>query len=588
MREIINYLIEANLCLLMFLVIHFFFLKNETNFSLTRYLLLLGILLSIVVPFFHLNNAGQVPIPTLGEMIPANWLPEVVIGPEGEKNEIATSTPIADRWMFIGWIYGLGMALFMGWLGVQIFNILFTMRSAKAYSMGNLKIFESEDDRPTFSFFGLIYIGRAGDLTPDEKEQVIRHEAVHARHLHSIDLLLVTVMRIAFWFNPILSLYKKIFIQLHEFEADARAVRDSDVNNYCSLLARVALQSAHFPIASHFNQSLTVKRIEMIRTIKKKISPWKLGVVAIIIPLLFIGVACQDQLAEIENSTVSQSGDFPSEVRAHADAFMKENPGAKLSYIVGIPGEIDKLLENSNLQMRVVYRYTYKDDRKGALLTDIVQHADALQTQDKVYMVVEQQPEYPGGYDAMKSFLRDNMLYPEADARAGTKGTVYVSFVVLESGTITDAKILRGLSPAIDAEALRVVNMLPAWIPGRQNGKAVKVRYNLPIRFGDASATSGSREVPSGTTIEQIQSSNYKMKVENVIRELNAATREMGIHGKIVREDGTALPGVNVTVYGTTTGTSTDINGNFTIRTKSSNGKLVFSFIGFETEVLEF
>jgi protein TonB len=100
---------------------------------------------------------------------------------------------------------------------------------------------------------------------------------------------------------------------------------------------------------------------------------------------------------------------------------------------------------------------------------------------DEVFDVVEEQPEYPGGTQELYTFIGKNFKYPEMARAANVQGKVYVSFVVGKDGSIEDVKILRGLGSGLDEEAARVVKMMPKWKAGKQRGKEVKVRYNLPI-----------------------------------------------------------------------------------------------------------
>lgn len=99
------------------------------------------------------------------------------------------------------------------------------------------------------------------------------------------------------------------------------------------------------------------------------------------------------------------------------------------------------------------------------------------------FVTVDQMPEYIGGMDAMFEYLSKNLRYPEDAINAGIQGIVYVSFVVTVTGKVTEAKILRGIHESCDAEALRVVQEMPYWIPGSQRGKKVNVQFNLPVRF---------------------------------------------------------------------------------------------------------
>ena len=121
---------------------------------------------------------------------------------------------------------------------------------------------------------------------------------------------------------------------------------------------------------------------------------------------------------------------------------------------------------------------------------DAVDLAD-LQQQKKVveeevvkpYVVVEQMPEFPGGDQTMRKFLRDNIRYPMMARESGITGTGYVTFIVSTTGQISDVKLLRGIGGGCDEAAVRVVKTMPRWIAGRQTGKPVPVQFNLPIKF---------------------------------------------------------------------------------------------------------
>ncbi len=97
--------------------------------------------------------------------------------------------------------------------------------------------------------------------------------------------------------------------------------------------------------------------------------------------------------------------------------------------------------------------------------------------------VVEQMPEYPGGPSALLEYLATNIRYPESAEKAGIQGRVIVTFVVMKDGSISNAKIVKSVSPELDTEALRVLSAMPNWTPGMQNGKAVNVKYTVPISF---------------------------------------------------------------------------------------------------------
>lgn len=124
-------------------------------------------------------------------------------------------------------------------------------------------------------------------------------------------------------------------------------------------------------------------------------------------------------------------------------------------------------------------------DSKTAIY-DIIQVTSPVEidTEDsKVFFTPHEMPEFPGGYPALLYFLSQNIKYPTVAMETGIKGKVIVNFVVNKDGSISDARILRGVDQALDKEALRVVNCLPRWKPGKQAGKTVRVSYSLPINF---------------------------------------------------------------------------------------------------------
>ncbi len=103
--------------------------------------------------------------------------------------------------------------------------------------------------------------------------------------------------------------------------------------------------------------------------------------------------------------------------------------------------------------------------------------------EQQIFMVVENAPAFPGGDAARMKFLQDNIKYPQMARESGIQGTVYVTFVVERNGNVTDVKILRGIGGGCDEEAVRVVQNMPKWEPGKQRGKPVRVQFNMPIKF---------------------------------------------------------------------------------------------------------
>jgi protein TonB len=134
----------------------------------------------------------------------------------------------------------------------------------------------------------------------------------------------------------------------------------------------------------------------------------------------------------------------------------------------------DELAQTTNEAVQVVEE-----------VAEVVQKEEVIEVEEAkpVFTIVEEMPSFPGGESERNKFLAENIVYPQQATENGIQGTVYVSFVVDSKGNVTDVKLLRGIGGGCDEEALRVVKMMPKWHPGKQNGKQVRVLFNMPIYF---------------------------------------------------------------------------------------------------------
>ena len=124
------------------------------------------------------------------------------------------------------------------------------------------------------------------------------------------------------------------------------------------------------------------------------------------------------------------------------------------------------------------------DEENGKDIADLKQVVtQAPIEEEKVFDMVEQMPQFPGGPSELMKYIADHMKYPTIAQENGTQGRVTCQFVVGSDGSVRDVKVLRGVDPYLDKEAIRVIKSMPKWIPGKQNGKAVSVKYTVPIIF---------------------------------------------------------------------------------------------------------
>lgn len=151
------------------------------------------------------------------------------------------------------------------------------------------------------------------------------------------------------------------------------------------------------------------------------------------------------------------------------------------------PKVVDMLVivdDNTDIKDELQIEDTEADSKTA--ITAVMQASSAKEEEKEdtpIFFIVEEMPEFPGGQLALRNFLATSVKYPVIAQENGIQGKVFVNFVVAKDGTITNAKIARGVDPALDKEALRVVNSLPKWKPGKQGGKPVRVSYTVPINF---------------------------------------------------------------------------------------------------------
>lgn len=261
----LNYFLEANLSLCFLLLLYRLLLWRQTAFMPQRWMLLGATVVSILVPLWH-TGATRTGF-AVGNVMPTAWLEVVTVGIQ------TTPSPAGpDVWLSILWLYRAGVAFFLMRLLFRVWQLVRLARQHRPTDQYHgTPVVVLPAPYTTFSFFGRIFLGSEGAM-PHAREWVLRHEHVHVRQYHSLDILWIYILQAIFWVNPALVIYKRLLTELHEFEADARSAADSEVREYCSLLAKVALASADVPIAHSFSHSFILKRINMIKTHKTGLS----------------------------------------------------------------------------------------------------------------------------------------------------------------------------------------------------------------------------------------------------------------------------------------------------------------------------
>ena len=475
MGAFIVYIIKSSLLLAMFVSLFMLFMSRETFHKLNRHLLLFIIVVSLALPFANLG----VSTPLQGvfdaiengfaktddafpvaDVLLADELPEMTTQPKVVTFDAmamadAALVAIEERgstapvWQIVVLvIYGLGVALLVVRqvvMYVQLSRLIMRSRKATAaqYGLHGVMLRLHSGEEKPFSWFGWVVVSNK-DMDEGARE-ILTHEAAHVRAGHSWDIMLADAVIIMQWFNPLAWIMKNTLKDIHEFEAD-EAVISSGVNakQYQLLIIKKAVGARLYSIANSFNHSLTKKRITMM--CKEKSSKWSRAKALYILPVAAV--------AALSFSTVEN---------ANAE------PDGKVNEFVA-DGTISGVEKNAQV-VEVDY------------IHDVAQ-APANDDPEKVFQVVEVQPEFPGGQQEMMKYLQSNLKYPEAAKAAGAEGKAFVQFVVKADGSISDVQIMRSSGDAsLDAEALRVVKAMPKWKPAMNKGKAVNVKFVLPVVF---------------------------------------------------------------------------------------------------------
>jgi TonB family protein len=257
------------------------------------------------------------------------------------------------------------------------------------------------------------------------------------------------------------------------------------------LLAKVALQQNGYVLANHFTNSFTLKRINMMKTVRRKISQWKMTSALLLLASYFVVVACQDQvISDIKEVTQNSSMalDYPIEVQKELEEAKRGMPGIEF-YVLEMNeegkkkmDEVIKELQITGLEGRSVTAdgrnfFIYKRDGQTKRINSLTA------SEDQVFTIVEETAEPINGIEEFYKYVGANLKYPEEARQKGIEGRVFIEFIVNEDGSISNAHTIRGLSSGCDEEAIRVIANAAPWKPGKQSGKAIKQRMVIPIIF---------------------------------------------------------------------------------------------------------
>jgi TonB family protein len=445
------YFLKVNIAIALFYLFYRLFFAGDTFWKTRRYYLLFSVLVSFSYPLLSIEKwlEKQESVKTI--VVNYAILPEFTVRPEQQTNWITVENLILIIYLSVL------LALMVKML-VQLVSILGIRLQGKKQTVLGISIIALEKEVTPFSFFNAVFMNPALH-NEHEISEILAHELTHVRQIHSFDVLVSELLTIAFWFNPATWLLKQEIRQNLEFLADDKVLESGfDSKAYQYHLLQLSYQTPEVRLGNKFNVAPLKKRIIMMN--QQKTNKAGLLKYSLIVPLALALV-----------------------LSSNAQTIVKK---AK------------KVLDTTKEVL------TEKNTDKTETTKTMTQPIN--KTDEKIWDVVEKMPQYPGGEKELLSYLGANIKYPEVAKKNGIHGLVIVRFVVDYSGKVGRTQVMRSVSTELDNEAIRVVNSMPIWTPGEQNGGKVAVYYTLPIQFaldGDNPAVEAS--ISHGLTTNSIK-----------------------------------------------------------------------------------
>ncbi|MCL2436170.1 MAG: M56 family metallopeptidase [Lentimicrobiaceae bacterium] len=450
-----RYLLIATISSIVFYAIYYFFLKKESFHRFNRFYLLGAFMVSLLVPFIRFSVPGTASTANFSEFIAYIQLPEFTVFAQPNAPSLWNITNI-----FLS-IYLLGVFVFFILFLIKLFKISLLIIQSKKQRKDSYIFVEYDENMAPFSFFNYIFINQ-DTYNKEDNEHIILHEQIHVQQHHSWDLIFMELVGIVLWFNPVILLYKRSLQVIHEYLADHRVLQHGiEQGAYLNLLLRQLTLQNEWMLGHHFNYLLTKNRFKMLK--KHHYSKWAIAKVLLVLPFvaLLLMLNCkktpQENLTSEENNReqvllVSDDGDV-----------ITFSDGTTLT-ILDKPSLVpeDAVIEWADEETGKTYQWVKNDPplRKAEVM-----------------------PEPVGGMETMYKFLQGNLKYPQSARDKGITGQIIIEFVVEKDGSINDVKVIKGVDPELDAEAVRVIKMMPKWNPGMQDGQPVRTFYQIPIRF---------------------------------------------------------------------------------------------------------
>ncbi len=452
-----HYLLLVNFYLVLFFVFYALLLSKETFFHLNRVYLIAASLLSFFIP-----------------LIQSSWVKGLFITQQVQST-IYSQRVILYRFKPIESALTLGNILTTLYVSVSAFLLVRLIWQLMILK----RAIEKPQPSAAYSFFKKISLGN----NVSNQGIIAEHEQVHASQWHSVDVMIIEIVMIINWFNPVVYLYRFSIKYIHEFIADRQVLQSgTDKTDYALLLLSQTFDTPTSGLVSNFySSSLLRQRILMLQKDKsKRIALAKYGLSAplFILMLVFSSATVNNSKAvKVIDNKVSKIATLP----AASPQLLKNIKYNITNKITDDIQYVKSSTPSENMGDAPVQPETASELMAvGKSIGDINTSATAAKV---VFVPNGKEPEFPGGIEKFYEIVRSNTRYPEQMRESKIEGKAFVEFVVEKDGSVTGFKTIRDPGYGAQEETQRVMALLPKWNPGYQNGHPVSVKYLIPITF---------------------------------------------------------------------------------------------------------
>lgn len=486
------YLLKVNVAFVLFYAFYRLFFYKDTFFKLRRAILLAFFGLALFYPLLNIQDwvRQQEPIADVIYMYSA-MLPEATA-----KADAAASVDWYG-WLLgsLGFIYWGIVAFLCGRFLVQLSSILWLAHTSERVVIHETPVYALRKAAGPFSFFRMVFL-HPESHSDKETDEILTHECTHVSQWHSIDVILSEMMCMACWFNPFVWLLKREVRHNLEYLADNTVIQSGyDSKSYQYHLLGLAHHQSVTTLYNSFNVLHLKNRIMMMN---KKRSP---GIVRtkylIFIPLVGI-LMLLSNIEAVARLTVRLANETTvSNAMVTATGILVDETGKPLiGASVVVKGGKERTITDKKgafsleVPANAILRCSYQGRESQEVLaadmtnnTHLSLSSKSREMNEQVFTVVEKMPSFPGGDAELLKYIATNIKYPKESLDNGEQGRVICSFIVGRDGSVNNPEVLRGVTPLLNEEAVRVINTMPRWNPGMQRGKAVAVKYTVPITF---------------------------------------------------------------------------------------------------------